>query len=221
MKTVLQITPCGVSVVDSYGDAPATSPELMLFCRADIEFDLRGTGRRNSGELEKFSIDPENIGSWYFAIDRDFDASTAPKLLIISNILLECSESETILKIAVPNTGTEALVSDMAGSELKKYTAEIGGINLNGDICYTWQFEITVKNRIYSGNGMESIAKDPDYYTAVQTNALLAAKADRNDVYTRNESDTLLTSKADRSDVYVRNEIDAMLGNVENLLAEI
>ena len=202
MKTILQITPGGVKTTDSYGDTAAGTPELMLFCRTGIEFDLRGTLRKTSGELEKYSGYLQDISTWYLAIDNDFNSTTPPKILVTSGITLVEDQESLLLKVPVVHTGTDALVSDMADRTTGSYTAEIGGIDSGGDIRITWQFPISVRNRIYTGSGSETVAGDPDYYTAIQINAMLA-------------------DKADRKSVYSRSEIDTMLGNVESELAEI
>ncbi|MBO5990123.1 MAG: hypothetical protein J6R00_00560 [Lentisphaeria bacterium] len=192
MKTVLQITPSGARTVDSYGDTSVHTPELMLHTCVDLVFDLRSVNRNEEGALEKFVLSPGAVAGWYFAIDSDYISETSPKLLIISGITLETSEKETILTVPVADTGTAELVNDLEGKASGKYTAEIGALDAEGRNVYTWQFGVVIKNRIYNGGGTASVPSPPEGYTALQINAMLAAKADAVSVYTKSEIDSML-----------------------------
>ena len=50
-----------------------------------------------------------------------------------------------------------------------------------------------------------------DYYTKVQTDALLADKADKSDTYTKTQTDNLLNDKADKSTTYTKSQVDSAL----------
>ena len=213
MKTVLQISPSGARVADRYGDTAVSEPELMLHTRAELVFDLRGMVRGESGELEKFDFSGTQVSGWYFAIDRDYDSDTAPKLLITSGITFSVTENESLLSVPIADTGTPGLTADLNGKAQAKYTAELGALDSKGRNVFTWQFGITVKNRIYNGGASEYVPVDPDYYTALQINAMLNGKADTSNVYSRNDIDSMLNDKADTSNVYSRNDINSMLND--------
>ncbi|MBR7120280.1 MAG: hypothetical protein IKC77_08785 [Lentisphaeria bacterium] len=204
MKTILQILPSGAKVVDKYGNIIVDTPEIMLHTSVVLEFDLRSEERVESGELDLFSPEKLNITGWYFALDCDFDHTTSLKILITEGIRCELSEGRALLKIPIANTGTAELVADMNGAASKRYTAEIGGLDANANMVATWQFQMTVKNRIFAGENAPAPPEvtTPEYYNAMQINSLLNAKADVGNVY----------SKTD---------IDSMLGNIEQQLAEI
>ena len=173
MKTILQITPSGVKVSDLYGDS-ARTPEIFLMSRADLTFDLRGSEQEKSGILTPFKPVRNDISEWYFALDRDFDSATTPKLLITSGISCQVLDNETLLCIDIPNTGADALVRDMAGKASQNYTCEIGAFDSEGRAIHTWQFEVAVKNRIYPGTVPPEVISDPQYLTALQIKALLS-----------------------------------------------
>lgn len=173
MKTILQITPSGAAVSDLYGDS-AKTPELILFSRVDLTFDLRGTDQDESGMLVPFAIPPFAVQEWYFALDRDFDSGTTPKLLVTSGITLEILEDKSLLHIVIPNTGFSALAEDMRGKAHQNYICEIGGFDAEAKAVVTWQFEIAVKNRIFAGNVPPEVAAEPQYLTAVQVRSLIS-----------------------------------------------
>lgn len=174
MKTILQITPSGAKVSDLYGDSAVNTPELILFSRVDLTIDLRSVEQGENGMLVPFALSPESVQEWYFALDRDFDSSSSPKLLVTSGISLEVLEDQTLLHISIPNTGSSALVQDMQGKASQNYTCEIGGFDSDARAVVTWQFEIAVKNRIYPGNTPPDVISDPQYLTAAQVKALIS-----------------------------------------------
>lgn len=204
MKTILQITPQGVKCVDSYGDAAVKTPEIMLRTFVDWEFDLRSESRRESGELAKYVPSGNGITNWYFALDRDYDKQTVPKILITEGITFQSDNEFSTLKVVIPDTGTAELVSDMEGLASRKYTAEIGALDENARAVAIWQFPVAVKNRIFDmgETAVPPHVTTPDYYTAFEINSMLAAKANVIDVYTKQE-------------------IDTMIGGVETQLSEI
>ena len=204
MKIILQITPAGARIVDNYGDIATELPELTLHTCANLEFDLRSDKRNDSGILESYTPETDSITGWYFAIDRDYDNKTQPKILITDGITLDVSDDSAILSVPIANTGTRALVEDMNNQAFRKYTAEIGGMDSEARMVVTWQFTITVKNRIYAAdsNSVPPDVDETEYYTAMEIRSMLAGKADIADVYTKNE-------------------IDFIIGTIESELAEI
>ena len=190
--------------MDNYGDLVTEPPDIMLHSCVDLEFDLRSEKRNEEGILEPFDPAASAITGWYFAVDRDFDRMTVPKILITDGITLKNSEDRFILHIPIPDTGTPALLEDMNNQASRKYTAEIGGFDADARPVVTWQFSITVKNRIFfsdSGITPPEITS-PEYYTALEIKSMLSGKADRLEVYTKTE-------------------IDNLTGNIETLLSEI
>ena len=174
MKIILQITPSGVSVSDLYGDSAVRTPEIFLMSRADLIFDLRSSEQDESGMLAPLKLAAGEIKEWYFALDRDFDSATGAKLLITSGISCQVLDDETLLFVNIPNTGTGSLAQDMAGKASQNYTCELGAFDFEGRALHTWQFEITVKNRIYPGTVPPEVVSDPQYLTALQIRALMS-----------------------------------------------
>ena len=204
MKTILQITPSGVKTVDDYGDIISVPPVVMLHTCIDWQFDLRSEKRDDSGALERYFPALELITGWYFAIDRDYDMNTFPKLLATEGITLDTDDSKTVLHVPIPDTGTAGMVEDMGEQLSRQYTAEIGGFDADARIVVTWQFPVLVKNRIYSAGKQPAPPEitPPEYYTAIEVRSMLSGKADL-------------------SKVYQKEEIDRMIGNLENELMEI
>ena len=205
MKIILQITPSGVKIVDNYGDAVTAPPELMLHASASLEFDLRSGKRKESGELESYIPEAGSITGWYFAIDRDYDNATLPKILITEGITFSDAGGSSILTVPIANTGTRNLVEDMNNQAYRKYTAEIGGMDSEARMAVTWQFSIMVKNRIYSA---ETSSVPPDveevkYYNAMEIKSMLAGKADIENVYTKQEVEAMMEGIEDEVNSYV------------------
>ncbi len=174
MKTILQITSSGAKVSDLYGDTAVQAPELVLYSRADLLFDLRSSERDEDGKLIPLDFDPASVLEWYFAVDRDFDGASLPKLLVTGTVTLEAADGETLLKVSIPNTGSSAIIEDMRGKSLQNYTCEIGGFDSDGRAVVTWQFDMAVKNRIYPGNVPPEVISDPQYLTSSQVKALIS-----------------------------------------------
>lgn len=175
MKTILQITPSGARVADLYGDGAVRTPELILFSRTELLFDLRSSEQDESGRLAPLVFDPASVLEWYFAIDSSFDSDTPPKLLVTGGITVDASDGGTVVKVSVPGSATSTLVEDMRGKQQQNYICEIGGFDSDGCAVVTWQFEIAVKNRIYPGNVPPEVASDPQYLTALQVKALISS----------------------------------------------
>lgn len=204
MKTILQITPAGAKNVDDYGDVISDLPVVMLHTCVDWEFDLRSEKRDESGALERYFRDLELISGWYFAIDRDYNTDTTPKLLITEGITLDTADNRSVLHVPIADTGTSGMVEDMGEQLSRQYIAEIGGFDVEARIAVIWQFPVLVKNRIYSA-GKQPVPPEvvsPEYYTAAEVRSILAGKADL-------------------SKVYLKSEIDRMLGGIETELQEI
>lgn len=124
------------------------------------------------------------IVSWQWAMDSDFSEATSYKLEADnSNISVAEVEDEidgdentyTELTIPIPEMNTEEL-AEWLGTEKSKngLHGELVGFNADGDSVFILQVEnFTVRNRITSLG--EPTPADPDYLTAAQVAALVAA----------------------------------------------
>lgn len=179
LHSILQIGTGGTRLTDEYGSENGVTLELMLGTAARLEFDLRRDMGKADGELPVFS--PEELGDCanYFALDSKNGNSNVPALLKYSGISFETdSAGHTILVIELTHNHTDAVVEVLAGQPSADFRAEIGGVDAGGLTVFAWQFDLTIRSRVYLGGGDENVVNDPEYYTAIQTEALLNAKGE-------------------------------------------
>ncbi len=172
------------SWVTEFGETEAT-PEIVIGLRAKFRFDLR----RNVSDSETDKLLPVDINeylcdSYYFALDGDYREDTDPKLLKTTGITVEQdSDGHVYLNAEIPNTAVPGLIAAVGEAETAKETVsligEIGGYNGdNGAECaeFAFQFLFTIRNRVYRGGEVpEEVQNDPEYLTAVQVDAKIAA----------------------------------------------
>ncbi len=125
-----------------------------------------------------------NIVSWQWAMDNDFNESTAYKLVGDNGDIAVASVTESIdgeeisyTEISIPMSGMNtAELAAWLGTEKSKsgLAGELVGFDANGSQVFILQVEnFTVRNRITSIGNPTPV--DPDYLTAAQVNALIAA----------------------------------------------
>ena len=179
LRSVLQIGSNGTRLTDEFGSENGIILELMLGTAARLEFDLRGEISKNNGKLPVFNVDSISACSNYFALDTRNGNSGTPALLKYSGIYFETDPNgHNILTVELTDNNTEAVVNALSGHDSVEFCAEIGGVNGDGLTVFAWQFKLTLRSRVYLGNGDETIANDPAYYTAVQTAALINSKGE-------------------------------------------
>lgn len=173
------------SWVTEFGEVESTPPEIVIGLRTKFRFDLRQsvsdpmTGKLLPVDISEFSCD-----GYYFALDGDWRKDTDPKLLKTTGITVaQDSDGHVYLSAELPNTAVPGLVAAVGEAESAKETVtllgEIGGVNgTNGpeQAEFVIQFIFTIRNRVYRGGEVpEEVQNDPEYLTAVQVQALIAA----------------------------------------------
>lgn len=176
-----------------YGKSAAT-PVVVVGVRAKLRFDLRSTlVSDKTGKL--LAIDPENVtsGAYYIALDSDVLQETDPKLLKVTGISLvqatvddldsdgsAITEQRVFLDAEIPNTAVPGLLEALNGGQTSvTLKGEIGGCSDGRSISeadFAFSFALTIKNRVYLGGEVpEEVQNDPEYLTAVQVQAMIAA----------------------------------------------
>ncbi|MCQ2379050.1 MAG: hypothetical protein MJ016_07600, partial [Victivallaceae bacterium] len=177
---ILQITSAGAKLCDERGDSAGISLGFSLGQHLSLDFDLRGSAGE-SGLLRP--LDPavfDVCRSFYFAISNAWNASLPPLFLRTEGISTRTTDTETLLSVAIPDTGTAPLVAALSGKSSAVFTAELSGLDDDGRAVFVWQFQVTISNRIYlGGDAPESIAADPAYLTASEVLARIASASDR------------------------------------------
>lgn len=174
IKNILKITPAGAVLSDEYGSTSGIALEIMLGTEVRLVFELHRDSTADGNELPDYPLQEITANSYYCAIDRDNHYTDAPLLLQCDGITLTCDENNrTLFAVPIPNTAVEKLCQAMAGKSAAPMRCEIGGFNSNGTAVFAWQFDITVRNRVYGGGGEAPAAGMPDYYTAAQVEAVV------------------------------------------------
>lgn len=171
-----------LGVIRDYANAQKmTAPSLMRGC----EYKLRLRLFANAEGDTPYSISAlQQVKSWQFVMDRDYDNTTA-NLLLADNasIVVATVEDTTIdgesrsfteVQIPLTETNTEQL-AEYLGTDRKKgnITAELVGYDSNGNDIFVLQIEnFTFCNRLTS-QGQPTVI-DPEYLTATQINAIVA-----------------------------------------------
>lgn len=179
IHSILQIKSNGAAITDENGSATGVELEIMLGTAVRLEFDLRGDSGPDGGELTVYPAESINTAAYYFALDTNNRNSNAPALLKYSGIELAKDDAgHNILVVELENSATEKIIAAVAGQESCNFRAEIGGVDTDGMTVFAWQFDISIRSRVFLGEADEVIANDPAYYTAVQTLAMLNERSD-------------------------------------------
>ena len=176
---------------DDFGKT-VSPPEIAVGVRLNLRLDLRIPERHpDTGKL--LAPDPADVtsDSFYFVLDSDYLQSTDPKL-IAYDLSLSSSEIEdedkvgepittrrVYLDAVLPNTAVEPLLTVLSSAQAITLNGEIGGYSSQNSIAdcdFITQFSMVIRNRIYLGNIVpEEVTSDPEYLTAAQVRALIAA----------------------------------------------
>ncbi len=179
IHSILQIKSNGAAITDENGSATGVELEIMLGTAVRMEFDLRGDSGPDGGELTVYPAESINTAAYYFALDTNNRNSNAPALLKYNGIELAKDDAgHNILVVELENSATEKIIAAVAGQESCNFRAEIGGVDTDGMTVFAWQFDISIRSRVFLGEADEVIANDPAYYTAVQTLAMLNERSD-------------------------------------------
>ena len=176
---------------DDFGKT-VSPPEIAVGVRLNLRLDLRIPERHpDTGKL--LAPDPADVtsDSFYFVLDSDFLQSTDPKLiaydLALSSVEIEDEDRSgepittrrVYLDAVLPNTAVEPLLTALSSAQAITLNGEIGGYSSQNSIAdcdFITQFSVVIRNRIYLGNIVpEEVTSDPEYLTAAQVRALIAA----------------------------------------------
>ena len=175
IRSILKITGSGAALCDAYGSETGIALELMLGTGCILEFDLRQDSSGGSAELPAYPADDLGAAAFYCAMDTGQSNSDDPLLLIYSAVTLKQENSgKVILSVPVDSGLTNRLAEVIKGGESATFFCELGGFDGEGRSVFAWQFKISFRNRVYLGDGNESVTPDPAYYTAVQVDAIAA-----------------------------------------------
>lgn len=181
MQTIQAILQVGAEQhkwTDAYG-VNTNTPRIVLGANAALLLDLRTDPDVDSGSLPPYSrAELQLASSWYIALDIDYDQSTMPVLLRTAGISLlpEDDTGRTLLSVELPNTDTPAMRAAVKSAQTLNLRGEIGGYDGEGNLTVCIQFPLVIVNRVYlPGDTPADIVQNPDYYTALQTNAAIAA----------------------------------------------
>ena len=171
-----------LGVVKDYANAKTvTPPTLVRGVAACLRMRLFA---KNDG-TDAYPISAfANIVSWQWAMDNDFNESTAYKLVGDNGDIAVASVTESIdgeeityTEISIPVSGMNTVeLATWLGTEKSKsgLAGELVGFDANGNQVFILQVEnFTVRNRITSIGNPTPV--DPDYLTAAQVRSLLAA----------------------------------------------
>lgn len=174
LRSILRIGSGGTALTDEFGSESGIQLELMLGTACRLEFDLRGEPEKEDSQLPVFPALDAGSCAFYFALDSKNSNSAQPALLRYNSITLEKdSKGHNIFAVELPNNASDAVLAAMQGVENSVFRAEIGGIDGEGATVFAWQFDLTIRSRVYLGEADESVFSDPAYYTAVQIEAML------------------------------------------------
>ena len=175
LRNILKIGSAGATLSDEYGSDSGIALELMMDSEVTLEFDLREDRPSASSALPYYPPEKLVSASYYCAFDAECIGADQPMLLRLSGITLGTdADGRTVLSVPIPSTATAGLNTALTGKNSCDLYCEIGGLNVNGTAVFAWQFPITIRNRVFSGSGSQTIAEDPAYYTAAQVEAVVA-----------------------------------------------
>jgi hypothetical protein len=175
VRNVLRIDGAEAKITDVYG-ADARTPVLVIGTRPLLEFDLRTTERNPAtGELVPYpAASFDDIGSYYFALDGDFDQDTPPNMLVLAGISVAEVDGKTILTAQLPNTDNAAVRAALATAKTVTLQAEIGGFDTAPECAFAFQFDLAVRNRVYIAGDPPAEDEASDYYTIAETEAAIS-----------------------------------------------
>ena len=140
-----------------------------------LEFELRRDAAGESAVLPDYSAEELNAASCYCAFDFSCQNSDDPPLLITTGVKMQTDASgKTVFSVPLLNSATERITSALKSRMETELFCELGGFDSSGKPVFAWQFTVTLRSRIYLGGGNESVAGDPEYYTAVQVEAIVS-----------------------------------------------
>lgn len=178
LHSILQIGSGGCRLTDEFGSESGVKLELMLGTAARLEFDLRGETELEDVQLPVFPVDDIGDCANYFALDTQNSNSNDPALLRYSGITVASDGSgHNIFAVELDDNATAGIIKSIANRTSADFRAEIGGVDANGRTVFAWQFDLTIRSRVFLGEASETVINDPAYYTAVQTLAMLNDRA--------------------------------------------
>jgi len=175
IRSILKIGNSGAELCDNYGSSVGVTLELMLGTAYLLEFELRRDAAGESAVLPDYSAEELNAASCYCAFDFSCQNSDDPPLLITTGVKMQTDASgKTVFSVPLLNSATERITSVLKSRMETELFCELGGFDSSGKPVFAWQFTVTLRSRIYLGGGNESVAGDPEYYTAVQVEAIVS-----------------------------------------------
>lgn len=161
--------------VDEWGKG-MEPPELVVGIASRLVMDVRGeTANEETGKVLPYPAEELTAASYYMAIDADFLSTTDPLILKLDAVTVKTDgRQQTIMTAEIPDTATEAMLAHLESEKSATLTAEIGGYDSEANAIFALQFPLVIRNRIYMG-GTPPAQNDPDYLTAAETRALVAA----------------------------------------------
>lgn len=171
-----------LGVVKDYANAKTVTPPTLVRGVAAC-LKMRLFASRDGTDAYPMSAFA-NIVSWQWAMDNDFNESTAYKLVGDNGDIAVASITESIdgeeinyTEISIPVSGMNtAELAAWLGTEKSKpgLAGELVGFDADGGQIFILQVEnFTMRNRITSIGNPTPV--DPDYLTAAQVRSLLAA----------------------------------------------
>lgn len=180
IRSILKIGTSGAELCDACGATNSIALELMYGTSCILEFELRSDTAGESAVLPDYPLANLPASSCYCALDAVCANREDPAVLIFSGVTLSRDDDGRTL-LSVPFHGNAAgrigeLLADQPSVEL---ICELGGCGSDGENIFAWQFPLTVRSRVYRGNGSESVPDDPAYFTAIQVQAIAAGLEDK------------------------------------------
>lgn len=169
---------------DIYGVKSVEAPTIIRGGRYMLRLRLFGAAGSNTA----YPLTALNaVTQWEWAMDSDFDDATAHKIIgdnaniTVAETTVPIDDGETAQltcsEVAIPllNTNSEALTAWLGKTEsLTTLHGELAGYDDDANLVFLLQIKnFTVRNRITPAGEPEP--DDPEYYTAAQVRALLAA----------------------------------------------
>lgn len=103
---------------------------------------------------------PEGVVEWHFAVDKDFDRTTPPVIVVgDEDITVTQTETETRIRIECKDTGCTALLDELEERgitdwrKMSGYIGEICGLDEDGNCEFVLQIEdIVIHNLLMLGD---------------------------------------------------------------------